>query len=59
MERRSSQIEELNSIPLYPTEEVIWDENLGIKHFLRNFINPLFYLEFQTDYTSFIKFSIS
>ena len=28
MERRSSQIDELNSMPLYPTEEVIWNENL-------------------------------
>ncbi|KAJ2944746.1 hypothetical protein O0L34_g1634 [Tuta absoluta] len=27
-ERRISQLEELNSMPLYPTEEVIWDENV-------------------------------
>ena len=46
MERRSSQIEELNSIPLYPTEEVIWDENLGIFfqtifYFIYSFIETL------------------
>ncbi len=28
MERRSSQIDELNGLPLYPCEQVIWDENL-------------------------------
>ena len=28
MERRSSQLDELNSMPLYPSESVIWDENL-------------------------------
>ncbi len=28
MERRSSQIDELNGLPLYPCEKVIWDENL-------------------------------
>lgn len=28
MERKTSQIEELNAMPLFPTEEVIWDENL-------------------------------
>lgn len=27
-ERRISQLQELNSMPLYPTEEVIWDENV-------------------------------
>lgn len=27
-ERRISQLEELNSMPLYPTEGVIWDENV-------------------------------
>lgn len=27
-ERRISQLEELNTMPLYPTEEVIWDENV-------------------------------
>lgn len=27
-ERRSSQLESLNEMPLYPTEEVIWDENI-------------------------------
>lgn len=27
-ERRISQLEELNNMPLYPTEEVIWDENV-------------------------------
>ncbi|CAG0881256.1 unnamed protein product [Darwinula stevensoni] len=27
-EKRPSQVEELNSLPLYPTEEVIWDEHL-------------------------------
>ncbi|XP_047033898.1 RNA helicase aquarius [Helicoverpa zea] len=27
-ERRISQLEELNSMPLYPTEDVIWDENV-------------------------------
>ncbi|CAG9134014.1 unnamed protein product [Plutella xylostella] len=27
-ERRISQLEELNSMPLYPTEAVIWDENV-------------------------------
>ncbi|XP_022116250.2 RNA helicase aquarius [Pieris rapae] len=27
-ERRISQLEELNSMPLYPTEEIIWDENV-------------------------------
>lgn len=28
MQLRASQLEELNSMPLYPTEEVIWDESL-------------------------------
>ena len=28
MERRASQLDELNAMPLYPTEQVIWDENL-------------------------------
>jgi intron-binding protein aquarius len=28
MERRMSQLDELNSMPLYPTEEIIWNENL-------------------------------
>ena len=28
MERRSSQIDDLNSMPLFPSEQVIWDENL-------------------------------
>lgn len=27
-ERRSSQLEALNEMPLYPTEEIIWDENV-------------------------------
>lgn len=27
-ERRESQLNELNSLPLYPNEEVIWDENI-------------------------------
>ncbi len=27
-ERRDSQLQELNEMPLYPTEEVIWDENV-------------------------------
>ncbi|XP_008556253.1 RNA helicase aquarius [Microplitis demolitor] len=27
-ERRSSQLEELNEMPLYPTEDVIWNENI-------------------------------
>ncbi|KAG8332686.1 hypothetical protein J6590_017911 [Homalodisca vitripennis] len=27
-ERRTSQLEELNSMPLYPTEEIIWNENI-------------------------------
>lgn len=27
-ERRASQLEELNSMPLYPTEEIIWNENI-------------------------------
>ncbi|XP_028036701.1 RNA helicase aquarius isoform X2 [Bombyx mandarina] len=27
-ERRISQLEELNLMPLYPTEEIIWDENV-------------------------------
>ncbi|XP_041969753.1 RNA helicase aquarius [Aricia agestis] len=27
-ERRISQLEELNSMPLYPTEDIIWDENV-------------------------------
>ncbi|XP_008195128.2 RNA helicase aquarius [Tribolium castaneum] len=27
-ERRTSQLEALNEMPLYPTEEVIWDENV-------------------------------
>jgi intron-binding protein aquarius len=28
MERPISQLEEINSLPLYPTEDVIWNENL-------------------------------
>jgi intron-binding protein aquarius len=28
MERKSSQLDYLNQMPLFPTEEVIWDENL-------------------------------
>ncbi|XP_035237353.1 RNA helicase aquarius isoform X1 [Anguilla anguilla] len=27
-ERRTSQIEQLNQMPLYPTEKIIWDENI-------------------------------
>ncbi|XP_006823851.1 RNA helicase aquarius [Saccoglossus kowalevskii] len=27
-ERRASQLQELNEMPLYPTEEVLWDENI-------------------------------
>lgn len=27
-ERRISQIEQLNQMPLYPTEKIIWDENI-------------------------------
>ncbi|KAL5463485.1 hypothetical protein EMCRGX_G032381 [Ephydatia muelleri] len=27
-ERRSSQLEAINSMPLYPTEDVLWDENV-------------------------------
>lgn len=27
-ERRSSQLEALNKMPLYPTEDIIWDENV-------------------------------
>ncbi|KAK2168383.1 hypothetical protein LSH36_17g07036 [Paralvinella palmiformis] len=27
-ERRKSQLESLNAMPLYPTEDVIWDENI-------------------------------
>ena len=27
-ERRQSQLEELNDTPLYPTELVLWDENV-------------------------------
>ena len=28
MEKRTSQLDELNAMPLYPTEDVIWNENL-------------------------------
>ena len=27
-EKRDSQLQELNEMPLYPTEDVIWDENI-------------------------------
>lgn len=27
-ERRPSQLEALNEMPLYPTEDIIWDENI-------------------------------
>lgn len=27
-ERRPSQLEALNSMPLYPTEDIIWNENI-------------------------------
>ena len=27
-ERRQSQLDEVNDAPLYPTEEVLWDENV-------------------------------
>lgn len=27
-ERRQSQLDELNDTPLYPTEQVLWDENV-------------------------------
>ena len=27
-ERKDSQLQELNEMPLYPTEEIIWDENI-------------------------------
>ena len=27
-ERRMSQLEAINALPLYPTEEILWDENI-------------------------------
>jgi intron-binding protein aquarius len=27
-EKRESQLQEINEMPLYPTEEIIWDENV-------------------------------
>ena len=27
-ERRLSQLEAINALPLYPTEEILWDENI-------------------------------
>ena len=27
-ERRPSQLEAINATPLYPTEEILWDENV-------------------------------
>ena len=27
-ERRSSQLEAINATPLYPTEDILWDENV-------------------------------
>lgn len=27
-ERRLSQLEAINALPLYPTEEILWDENV-------------------------------
>ena len=27
-ERRPSQLEAINTLPLYPTEEILWDENI-------------------------------
>lgn len=27
-ERRPSQLQALNEMPLYPTEQIIWDENI-------------------------------
>ena len=27
-ERRPSQLEAINALPLYPTEEILWDENI-------------------------------
>lgn len=27
-ERRLSQLEAINGLPLYPTEEILWDENI-------------------------------
>ena len=39
-EKRDSQLTELNSMPLYPTEEFIWDENLVPGEFYQG-ENPL------------------
>lgn len=27
-ERKKSQLEQINEMPLYPTEDIIWDENI-------------------------------
>ena len=51
MERRSSQIDELNSLPLYPTEEIIWDENVvpsGFSHYDTCLSLPKLNLQFLT-----------
>ena len=39
-EKRDSQLQELNAMPLYPTEEFIWDENLVPGEFYQG-ENPL------------------
>ncbi len=45
-ERRPSQLEALNQMPLYPTEEIVWDENIvPMEYFsgegVRSFLNLL------------------
>jgi len=27
-ERRKSQLDQINEMPLYPTEDIVWDENI-------------------------------
>ena len=40
-ERRPSQLEAINSMPLYPTEDILWDENVVPSEFYNGESKPM------------------
>ena len=43
--KRDSQLQELNEMPLYPSEDVIWDENIVPGMYFNKLRCPLRYIE--------------